>query len=86
MNADTLAAISPVHNHGPEDGPGIACRERLVGQCLLDAEAARHREAVAALRSTVTLLHSAVHSPVITFEACDAASCSLARRVLQEAP
>ena len=24
-----------VHDHGPEDGPGIACPERLVGACLL---------------------------------------------------
>ena len=45
-----------VHNHGPEDGPGLACRESLIGDCLRaelsrlareleDArERARHRE------------------------------------------
>jgi hypothetical protein len=31
----------PVHNHGPEEGPGLRCRERLTGDCLrsvLDVE------------------------------------------------
>lgn len=25
-----------VHNHGPEEGPGLACRESLIGQCMRD--------------------------------------------------
>lgn len=24
----------PVHNHGPEEGLGLACRETLIGECL----------------------------------------------------
>lgn len=33
----------PVHNHGPEEGAGLACREsfvggRLIGQCMQDKE------------------------------------------------
>lgn len=24
-----------VHNHGPESGPGLACGERLVGNCMV---------------------------------------------------
>lgn len=26
-----------VHNHGPEDGPGIGCSERLIGECMIAA-------------------------------------------------
>jgi hypothetical protein len=44
--AASLAALAPdprraapapggVHNHGPEEGPGIACREHLIGACRL---------------------------------------------------
>lgn len=33
--------VLPVHNHGPDQGKGIACKEyrlfgRLVGECMLD--------------------------------------------------
>jgi len=38
-----------VHNHGPEDGPGLACPERLIGDCelaRLRAENQRLREAL----------------------------------------
>lgn len=26
-----------VHNHGTEEGPGLGCKERLIGSCRLDA-------------------------------------------------
>jgi len=32
---DKAADARPVHNHGSEDGPGLACRERLVGGRLV---------------------------------------------------
>lgn len=25
----------PVHNHGPHEGAGLACREQLVGECMI---------------------------------------------------
>lgn len=28
-------ALGGVHNHGPEDGPGVRCREHLIGACRL---------------------------------------------------
>lgn len=45
VDYDRLLATArrDVHNHGPEDGPGLACREirltdgRLIGSCLLAA-------------------------------------------------
>lgn len=46
-----------VHNHGPEEGPGMACPERLIGDCelaRLRAENQRLREASSALVSELT--------------------------------
>lgn len=41
----TAPAPGGVHDHGPEEGPAIACREHLIGACRLDA--ARTKEAAA---------------------------------------
>jgi hypothetical protein len=38
-----------VHNHGTEEGPGLACREQLIGACQLDALRAALQEAHSAL-------------------------------------
>lgn len=44
-----------VHNHGPEDGPGIACRERPlptgkpIGACMIQQHAQRLNEITAAV-------------------------------------
>lgn len=35
--AQPSPAPSGVHNHGPEDGPGVGCREYLVGECRFAA-------------------------------------------------
>ncbi|GMV06748.1 MAG: hypothetical protein AMXMBFR53_30230 [Gemmatimonadota bacterium] len=32
-----------VHNHGPEDGPGVACHESLIGDCVREAADAEIR-------------------------------------------
>lgn len=35
----------PIHNHGPEEGPGLACREHKIGECQIDALTVTEREA-----------------------------------------
>ena len=41
---------TPAHNHGSEEGPGLACRERLIGDCELSRLTAQQERLVAALR------------------------------------
>jgi hypothetical protein len=45
-----------VHNHGPEDGPGITCPEYRIGRCLLDAAEQREAELAAQVEQLTKFL------------------------------
>ena len=45
-----------VHNHGTEEGDGLACREHLLGSCMIGAlQASEYRVGFEAGRSAVAL-------------------------------
>ncbi|MGN6206007.1 hypothetical protein [Humibacter sp.] len=35
LETSAQTASTPVHNHGPSEGPGLACRERMIGGRLV---------------------------------------------------
>lgn len=53
----------PVHNHGPEDGPSVACRETLIGDCMREQIARRAR--IEAYREAAEYLEEQMHVPTV---------------------
>lgn len=57
-----------VHNHGPEEGPGLACRESLIGDCLRDRleraerECARLRDELEMIAADTAPWHTCTHA------------------------
>ena len=54
-----------VHNHGPEDGPGLACQEMLIGACelaRLKAQQERLRDALLRANMALELLRPFNHA------------------------
>jgi hypothetical protein len=45
-----------VHNHRPDEPPGLACPERLMGACVIHSMLARHAALVTAARTSLTLI------------------------------
>ncbi len=53
-----------VHNHGTESSNWKTCRERLIGECMIDA----HKAALAAEREKVKTLVEALEVALIQLE------------------
>jgi hypothetical protein len=87
--------MTPVHNHGPRDGAGLECPERIIdgkltGECLVPRELSAGEiaslEKVAQLRGFAGRMRSAIRDALDSLRPDEPAANVLRRALEEKAP